>query len=242
MKKFDVDQTIFLIQNITHQAVNPLSGVIGTLDNLINNSVPEHKREQRLKRARGQLEYTVSLIRNLSFFAEYAADTSNETVMSSDKTSVLPQIIIESAQFFQELGESHDIKIELYDKNVQNCIKGDPELLKQVFMNIFDNAIKYGEEGTVVVVKNWIQKKTGILIVTVEGKSVPFENGNEIFQIGYRDKRAKGKTSSGSGLGLHICKLIVEKIFKGTISARYTSSGKAIFEIRLPNGFVKGRQ
>jgi len=241
MQKLDSEQTIFLIQNITHQAVNPLSGVIGTLDNLIDNTVPEHKRSQRLKRAKGQLEYTVSLIRNLSYFAEYAADSSGEPKITSYKTSVIPQVIIESAQFFQEQGEKSNIKIELHNKHIQNCVKGDPALLKQVFMNLFDNAIKYGENNTTVDIKNWIQKSSDDLIVVVEGKSVPFDDSEDIFEIGTRAIQAKEKTSSGSGLGLHICRLIVEKVFKGTITAQYTAAGKALFEIRLPNAFVKER-
>ena len=48
----DNKDTLFLIQNITHQAINPLSGVIGTLDNLIDGVVPEHKKAQRLSRAK----------------------------------------------------------------------------------------------------------------------------------------------------------------------------------------------
>jgi K+-sensing histidine kinase KdpD len=119
-------------------------------------------------------------------------------------------------------------------------VKGDPAFLKQVFMNLFDNAIKYGEPHSTVDISNWIQKKSGDLIVTVQGKSIPFDNPDKIFDVGIRAQQAEEKTSSGSGLGLHICKLIVEKIFHGTIKAEYTKAGKAIFTIRLPNGFLKG--
>ncbi|HDZ9489447.1 TPA: hypothetical protein RUZ72_003667, partial [Vibrio cholerae] len=116
----DNKETLFLIQNITHQAINPMSGVIGTLDNLIDGTVPDHKRTQRLSRARSQLEYTVSLIRNLSYFAEYASGNTDSISSSSIKTTVIPQAIIESAQFFQEQGVNNSIKVELENRHIQN--------------------------------------------------------------------------------------------------------------------------
>ena len=56
-----------------------------------------------------------------------------------------------------------------------------------------------------------------------------------------RGKQAQEQTSSGSGLGLHICKLIIEKVFLGKISAHYTAAGIASFEIRIPDAFTKER-
>lgn len=235
----DNKETLFLIQNITHQAINPMSGVIGTLDNLIDEIVPENKREQRLRRARSQLEYTVSLIRNLSYFAEYASGNTKSIAHSSIKITVIPQAIIESAQFFQEQGQHQDIRIELENRNIQNCVNGDPSLLKQVFMNLIDNGVKYGKTGTTLVIKNSIQKKTKDLIITFEGSSEPFSNNENLFEIGYRAKSAQQKTSSGSGLGLHICKLIIENAFNGSISAHHSQAGITKFEIRIPNGFTK---
>ncbi|WP_158691688.1 histidine kinase, partial [Cronobacter sakazakii] len=127
----DGDNTMHLIANITHQAINPIGGVIGTLDNIIDGTISESRREQRLRSARAQLEYTVSLIRNLAFFAQYGGDEL-PVKMGSIKTTVIPQNLIEAAMFFQEQGQSRSIRIEVKDKNVDNAVKGDPDLIKQV--------------------------------------------------------------------------------------------------------------
>lgn len=235
----DNKETLFLIQNLTHQAINPMNGVIGTLDNLVEGMVPEHKKEQRLKKARAQLEYTVSLIRNLSYFAEYASGNKDNVTSKTTKTTVIPQSIIEAAQFFQDQGAQDPVKVELLDRHIQNCIKGDPNLFKQVVINLIDNGVKYGKPGSSLIIKNWIQKKTGILILTFTGESESFSDSDKIFEIGSRAPSAIKRTSSGSGLGLHICKLIIENVFNGSIEATHASSGITEFTIRIPDAFTK---
>lgn len=234
------DNTMHLIANITHQAINPIGGVIGTLDNVIDGTISENRRMQRLKSARAQLEYTVSLIRNLAFFAQYG-DEGAPKKTGSFKTTVIPQNLIEAAMFFQEQGENKGVRIEIMNRDIQNSINGDPDLMRQVFMNIFDNYIKYSIANATVRIRHWIQKKTDDLIVEIEGESTPFDADEDIFELGVRGKHAEGTTSSGSGLGLHICKLIVEKVFNGTITASYVhSTNIARFEIRVPRAFVAG--
>ncbi|AXQ16135.1 hypothetical protein AYI72_21060 [Shewanella algae] len=237
------DKTKHLIANITHQAINPLNGVLGTIDNIIDGTISDDRRNQRLGSARAQLEYTITLIRNLAYFAQYGGDEP-QIQKASVKTTVIPQCLIEGAMFFQEQADNRKMKIYVKNKHIQNAIKGDPDLLRQVFMNVVDNYIKYGHEGCTVTVDHWIQKKTNDLIIKIEGESIPFSSGEKIFELGVRGKDAEGKTSSGSGLGLHICKLIIEKLFFGKISAEYISGRRvSVFEIRMPNGFVtEGRR
>jgi K+-sensing histidine kinase KdpD len=241
MESAKKDATMHLIANITHQAINPIGGVIGTLDNIIDGTISDDRRDQRLRSARAQLEYTVSLIRNLAFFAQYGGDDIS-IHRTSIKTTVVPQNLIEAAMFFQEQGQNRGIRIEVADRNIQNSIKGDPDLMRQVFMNIFDNYIKYAKDDAVVEVRHWIQRKTSDLIISINGVSTPFDSTEDIFALGVRGKHAEHTTSAGSGLGLHICKLIVNKVFNGKISASYIhSSGIANFEIRIPNGFITDR-
>lgn len=72
------DYVLYLLSNFTHQIINPLNGVIGTVDNLLDGTTPHEKFPVRLQSIRGQLECTVSLIRNLAFFAQYTADYAQE--------------------------------------------------------------------------------------------------------------------------------------------------------------------
>lgn len=239
----DTSLPLLIIANLTHQVINPINGIIGTLDNIVDGTISPLHVQQRVNSARAQLECVVSLIRNLAFFAEYSA--SDDDKIDKKKAAnkcVIPQIIIEAAQFYQEAAKDTGIKIELVNRSDQNAVMGNSDLLRQVFMNIFDNGIKYGERDSTVELKDWIQAGTGDLIVEVKSHGIGFDPGEDIFGLGKRGLQAENLTSSGSGLGLYICKMIIERAFKGTITAQHVHrTNTTIFTIRIPGAFKMER-
>jgi len=236
--KLNEDKTIYLLSNFTHQVINPLNGVLGTLDNIIDGTVPTDRVETRLKSARGQLECTVSLVRNLAFFAQYTANYADVVKGKSEKVCVIPQLLIEAAQFFQEQGREHSNAIEINERWKQIATKGNPDLVRQVFMNIFDNGVKYGLSGEKIEANYWIKNDTKEVIVEIAGKSVGFYKDEDIFALGTRGKAAQERTSSGTGLGLNICKLIVENVFGGKIKGEHSRTSKITkFTIWFPGGY-----
>jgi signal transduction histidine kinase len=237
--RLDEDYTLYLLSNFTHQVINPLNGVIGTIDNILDGTVPTDKLLTRLGGVRGQLECTVSLIRNLAFFARYTANYAEVKRDKMDKICVIPQVVIEAATFYQEQARQRGMAIELRERWKQNAVKGNPDLLRQVLMNIFDNGVKYGLDNTMIEVENAIQKRTGDLLLTVKGPSVGFSRSEDIFGLGIRGEAAQHILSSGTGIGLHVCKMIVENVFGGSIRANHSQrTGVTTFDIRLPGGFV----
>jgi signal transduction histidine kinase len=105
-------------------------------------------------------------------------------------------------------------------------------------MNIFDNGVKYGLPGEMIEANYWIKSNTGELIVEILGKSVGFNQEEDVFALGTRGKAAQEKTSSGTGLGLNICKLIIENVFKGKIAGEHSRATKITkFTIWLPGGY-----
>jgi K+-sensing histidine kinase KdpD len=226
-----------LLANFVHQIVNPLNGVMGTLDNLIDGSVPAKKRDQRLRAARAQLEFSVMIVRNLAYFTEQSLTPGTQPKATLSKTCVIPQLVIEAAQFFQESGMSRNVRIELTDRQTQYAISGSMELLKQVFMNILDNAVKYSDTGTTVTIKTRIGKKANDLIVEFCNIGAGFSNDESktIFNPGVRGVEARNMIASGTGLGLHICKLIIENYYEGEISAEYSAATRLVtIRLRFP--------
>lgn len=125
-------------------------------------------------RVRAQLEQCVSLIRNLAYLSDFFFETSERDDLRKARdtaTSILPQVIIESIQFFQSTGEKKGIKLELINPSDQYRIVSRPELLKQIFINLFDNWLKYGKQNQTVTIESKVNDKNE-LIIELSGKSI----------------------------------------------------------------------
>lgn len=225
-----------LLANFVHQVVNPLNGVAGTLDNLADGLIDgEARRFQRLAAARGQIEECITLMRNLAFLAKGPGAISEAGL----RTVVLPQVIIEAAMFFQEVGKTRLIEIHLDDRASQNRVAARPELIRQVLMNIFDNCVKYGKQNSVIRVSQWIQSATNNAIIVISGRAqypIPPDEIKQIFDLGFRGSNAKKIIASGTGLGLHICKQIVERDHGGELYVEPEGGDGIKFTIKLPGG------
>ena len=225
-----------LLANFVHQVINPLNGVIGTLDNLIDGTIGEERRIQRTTAARAQLEGCVNLLRNLA----YLVRSPRSLDVADKKTVVLPQIIIEAAMHFQEDAGNRDVTIDLTDRNTQNRCSAHPELIRQALMNIFENCAKYSKSGTPVVIEQWVQKRTNNAMITIlNTPSYPINHDDldKICERGFRGENAKRAVASGTGLGMYICKQIIEDMHNGGIEIQ-TDKGDLKFLLRIPMGMA----
>ncbi len=224
-----------LLANFTHQIINPLNGVVGTLDNLIDGTIGEERRDQRLRAVRAQLLGTIELVRNLAYLSQLSTQKGREGLKSKAIDVYLPQVIIEAAQFLQEFAERKRIAIRLTDAVTQYVVKGHQALLRQVFTNIIENGVKYSDEATRIEISEHEQTKTGQLLVEVASFGPGFAAGERerLFELGYRGSEAQNIRASGSGLGLFICRQILS-LHDATIEAEYSpSTRRTVFRIRF---------
>lgn len=99
---------------------------------------------------------------------------------------------------------------ELVIESYENCLLyGDFDRALEVFENIMENAVKYGDGKEIRIC---FEREEGCMLVTVEntGNSLPKQELSHIFESFYRGSNGKGK--SGSGLGLYICREILHKM------------------------------
>ena len=234
--KQSIQVDLEFLANFVHQVVNPLNGIAGTLDNLVDGTIKEEsKRKQRLRATRAQLEQCIALMHNLA----YLAQGFSKLKKTDEDVAVLPKIIIDSAMFYQEDGRSRGVKIELLDPETQNKVTGHIGLVKQVIMNMLDNCVKYSADETTVLVDQRIQKHTSNAVISIKNTLAhPMAAGDlqRIFDRGFRGQNARQSVASGTGLGLHICKQIVEDVHGGALTVQQHGKAELEFLIKLPRG------
>jgi heavy metal sensor kinase len=139
------------------------------------------------------------------------------------------KVISENVELVQPLAGERGVKI--ISELVPLQINGDAERLSQVVMNLLTNAIQFSRTGGEVHLKLEAQNGLAILNIADTGQGIAPEDLPRVFERFYRAD--KSRTGGSSGLGLSICKAIVEA-HGGTIEVASAENQGTTFTVRLP--------
>ena len=142
-------------------------------------------------------------------------------------------------EFLQEI--CSDIAILCKEKRLelqthlvrQVQIKGDRKSLQRMFFNILNNAIKYTEKGGKIRIALKEKKRMVEVSISDTGVGIPKDSLPYIFERFYRVDKARSHREGGSGLGLSICKHIID-IHKGQINVNSQIGKGSTFIIKIP--------
>ena len=147
----------------------------------------------------------------------------------------LDELVSEACADAQTLARSEEIEIELV-----NCeeltIKGDRHRLRQVLLNLTDNAVKYNQTRGRVTLSLRKTEQSAELTIANTGPGIPAENLPKLFEPFYRGDPSHNNAVDGCGLGLSICRWIVTA-HGGTIQVRCEPGGLTIVVVRFREGF-----
>jgi signal transduction histidine kinase len=110
---------------------------------------------------------------------------------------------------------------------------GDRNRLQQVLMNLLDNAVKYSPDGGAIVVRTAVDGDTVRLEVEDHGLGIPAGDRERIFEKFDRGDPGRRPAAGGTGLGLYICRELVERM-GGRISVTSTLGAGSTFSVELP--------
>jgi len=142
----------------------------------------------------------------------------------------LSKVVSDCAGLVQPLADEQRMKISIEAEPLQ--ITGDSERLAQVVMNLLTNAIQYNQPGGEVSMTLKSQGGLAVLTVTDTGQGIAAGDLPRVFGRFFRADQSRTGTGN-SGLGLAICKAIVEA-HGGTIEVASAANAGATFTVRLP--------
>ncbi len=117
-----------------------------------------------------------------------------------------------------------------------SLLMADPDLLGQVVVNLLDNALKFSPGGGVVTVRAWPEGDEVIIAVSDQGIGIPPDKLGRIFERFYQVDGSTSRRFGGMGIGLALCKAIVEA-HGGRIWAESAGEGQgSTFYVALPVG------
>jgi signal transduction histidine kinase len=190
-------------------------------------SVEEYKLV--LQRCLDELVHLTKLVDDLLMLAR--SDTGELTL---DRQVVkLEMLCQEMVEHVRPLAEERGLALNLSLSDEPTMILGDARRLKQLILNLLDNAIKYTPSGGQIHVKVGRKDSTAAVDVIDTGCGIPAEDIPRIFDRFYRRRQKMDGQAPGFGLGLAICKWIVEA-HGGTISVESEPGHGTRFTFQIP--------
>ena len=130
------------------------------------------------------------------------------------------------------LGQEQDVQVVLR-ATASAVVVGDELRLRELFLNLLDNAVKYSCPGGTVDIALTIEQNHARVSVTDHGIGIAQEDQSQIFDRFYRTDAARAHTKKGTGLGLSICAWIVES-HRGHIEVQSKVGEGSTFTAMLP--------
>ena len=146
----------------------------------------------------------------------------------------LCQEIFNTMLNFEQLIEKKHIEVQGLDTLTQTVIHADRDMLHQVIYNLVDNAVKFTENGTIFVSVRQDAKNTAVAIRNTGTSGISSEELSRIFERFYKVDKSRSYDVKGAGLGLYICKTIIE-MHGGTIRAHSDGNDFVEFSFTIPN-------
>ena len=208
LKKNEAYRKEFL-QNLSHELKTPIFAIQGYVDTLLNGAIDKPEVNKK---------FLQSTSRNVDRLVNLVDDLDEITRLEmGEQLLLMDGFIIQD--LLREVYESLSIKAD--EKQIKCIIKkgcelplsvyADMEKIRQVLINVVDNAIKYGKQNGVIESSFYKVDGARVLIeISDDGAGIAEEHLKRIFERFYRTDLARSRKIGGSGLGLSICKHIIE--------------------------------
>jgi two-component system, OmpR family, phosphate regulon sensor histidine kinase PhoR len=219
------------VANVSHEIKTPVTAIKGFAETLTDGALDDAQDAARFARIIvGQADRLNSIVEDLLALSsvEQAGGDGGLELQEASLADVL-QVAVEVCS---AKADAKNIVITL-DAPADVYAMLNPPLLEQAVVNLIDNAIKYGPEGSVVTVRQTVDDAGIVISVRDQGVGVAREHLPHLFERFYRVDKARSRSMGGTGLGLAIVKHIVQG-HGGHVSVISTPGAGSEFSIHLP--------
>ncbi len=221
------------LANMSHEIRTPMNAVIGMAEMALREDLPENAREY-IQEIKASAKSLLTIINDILDFSK----------IESGKMSIVPveyepmSIINDVTNIVVTRLEDKDVELILdVDPDIPNKLFGDNDRIKQIILNITNNAIKFTRKGRVLLKVGFVQKSDDeiALQIAVEdtGIGIKKEDLPKLFQSFQQLDSKRNRNIEGTGLGLAICKQLLS-LMGGDIYVESEYEKGSVFSFTLP--------
>jgi PAS domain S-box-containing protein len=216
-----------IVSTAAHELRTPLTSIQGFSEILLTRELEEDRRRRYLEFINERSMHLAAIVNDLLDISRLESGSGLEI---NPQPIDLTPLIDESLRPFIETYDTHYFVSDDFPPRLM--VKGDPLRLSQVITNLLSNAVKYSPDGGEVAVRGTVNGSIAEISVEDSGLGIPAEHLPYVFDRFYRVD-VSNQAIGGTGLGLTICKLIVEG-HGGQIRVESKVGEGSTFTVTLP--------
>lgn len=216
-----------LLRAISHDLRTPLTSIIGQTDTYIESYLNDEEKMRIIKNINEDAHWLLNMVENL--LSVTRIDDSKNTKVRKN-TEIVEEVISESVSRLKKRHPQCEVTIKIPDDII--LLPMDSLLIEQVIINLLENAVIHSESTVPVELIIEDNPREVIFHIRDYGKGISPEHANNIFDGTGTSKDFMSDGKKGMGIGLSICKTIIEA-HNGKITATNHENG-AEFIFRLP--------
>lgn len=226
------------VANMSHEIRTPLNGIIG-ISTLFKSTPLSSDQKDLLKTLESSSKLLLSILNNVLDFTKIEEHklSINLAPMSVEET------VQDTLEIFKSQAEAKNVKINANISDSLGLVKGDVVVLRQVLANLMGNAVKFTEQGSVIISAVLLhgddESSTIRFSVEDSGVGIPADKLSSIFESFTQADASTTRKFGGSGLGLTIAKHMVEAMgSKLNVQSTEGVGSRFWFDLTMPKEII----
>ncbi|MDF2586354.1 MAG: integral rane sensor signal transduction histidine kinase [Anaerocolumna sp.] len=219
-----------MLRSISHDFRTPLAGIMGLASTAIDNydKIDDNVRKKFLQSIYEDADWLNELVENILQTTRF----EEGKVKLNMEEEAAEEIITDAVTHIKRHAKRHNIYVNIPDEII--LIQVDGILIRQVIVNLLNNAINYSPNGSDINISLYRQDNKVVFEVKDNGPGILQEELTHIFDRYYRIGTNKKMSQKGMGLGLNLCKSIIEA-HGGNITIRNYNPHGTIVDFYIPS-------
>ncbi len=226
--KEEENSTKAMITDISHQLKTPLASLRMCHELAVGDRQTKEEREEFQEREEREIEKLENLLKELVNLSRL----ETHMIQLKPRAGSIKKTIAAAVSQIYMKAKDKDIRIQA-DIGEDQEICHDPGWTEEALVNVFDNAVKYSGEHTVVTIR--VKPLITYVMIEIEDEGIGIRKDElqKIYQRFYRGRDAAKISEEGAGVGLYLARMILERQ-GGSISAKQKRGNGTVFRITLP--------